>query len=461
MKATSPSSPQGARAGLEAVARGAWRVLSAESLSLWLLLALAFLSALGTLVPQWPPSAALAGEGAAEWAAALEARYGPRLAFFFRALGLLDLYGTPLFRAVLVALVANGLACTLARWRTQWRILRARPRPAPPPDPFPPGVRVARVALSGGAAAGEAAVRAACRCVGLRPRVERLGEAGAFVAERGRWTASGTLLGHLGLVLVAVGLALGLAWGERARTPPLAGGQEYALPWAPDVALRVQEFRIERYPDGHARAYLLQVAVTHGGTEAVREVRLGAPATLPGGNLAFLYGYGPAVRLDVRGADGTPLLSSVSQPLAPSASLALPDGTSLVVERASGLPGQVHVQRWRDGALEAEGTGPAGEPLALGDLEVRATLDWYVVLDVSQDPGFPWVVAGVLVALAGAGVALGGRWRQVRGFWREGELVLWTREAGSGSLGARAWERLVREATLACGGPPGEEEPGP
>ncbi|MGQ9567671.1 MAG: cytochrome c biogenesis protein ResB [Anaerolineae bacterium] len=458
--------PQKARKGFGAVARGAWGILSARSLSLWLLLALAFLSALGTWFPQRPPSAALPSEGFAEWEAALQARYGAGLASFLERLGLLDLYSTPLFLAVVAALVVNGLACTLARWRTQWRILGTQPRPSPPPEPFPPGMWAVRVAFSGGANAGEAAAREACRRVGLRPRVERVGAAGAFVAERGRWTALGTLLAHLGLAVVAAGLALGAAQGARVRTPPLAPGQGYPLPWDQNVNLHVQDFRIERYPTGSPRAYLLRVAVTREGEAVgtVQELRLGVPASLPGGGLAFLYGYGPAVRLDVRRADGkgrhspAPVLSHAYLPLVSPHSLTLPDGTSLVVERAVGIPGQYHLQRWRGDVLVAEGTGPAGAALALGDLEVQVAPDWYVVLELTRDPGFPWVVAGVLAALAGAGVALGGRWRQVRGFWQEGELVLWTRGAGGGSLGPRAWQRLVREVVLASGGQPRTEE---
>lgn len=455
---------QKAKKGLEIVVRRAWQVLSARSLSPWLLLALAFLSALGTLFPQRPPSAALPSEGIAEWEATLQARYGAGLASFLTRSGLLDLFGTPLFLAVVAALVVNGLACTLARWRTQWRILRARPRPSPPPEPFPPGVWGVRVAFSGGADAGEAAARKACRRVGLRPRVERVGAAGAFVAERGRWTALGTLLAHLGLAVVAAGLALGAAQGARVRTPPLVSGQGYPLPWDQNVSLHVQDFRIERYPTGSPRAYLLQVAVTREGEAVgtVRELRLGTPASLPGGGLAFLYGYGPAVWVDVRGADGKGrngvVLSRASLPLVPSYSLTLPDGTSLVVERAAGLPDQYRLQRWKGDVLMAEGTGSAGAALALGDLEVQIAPDWYVVLELTRDPGFPWLAAGVLAALAGAGVALGGRWRQVRGFWQEGELVLWTRGAGGGSLGPRAWQRLVREVVLASGGQPRTEE---
>ncbi len=457
MKARGLSSSGGGKERLKAAVRLAWRALSARTLSLWLLLALAFLSALGTLFPQRPSSTPFTGTGAAEWESALQERYGPGLASALGRLGLLDLYRAPLFRGVLVALVVNGLACTFARWPGQWRILRARPRPASPPEPFPSGVWVARVALPGRADEVEAVVREACRRVGFRPRLERLGAAVAFVAEQGRWTALGTLVEHLGLAVVAVGLILGMVQGARARTPPLTAGQEYPLPWTPDLALRVQEFRIERYPDGQARAYFLRVAVQKDeGPGVPQTLQLGAPASLPGGGLAFFYGYGPAVRLDVYGADGRTLLSGVSLPLSPSASLALPDGTSLVVERMAGLSGQYHLQRWQGGTLLAEATGPADGSLPLGDLEVRVAPDWYVVLDVARDPGFPWVVAGVLAALAGAGAALGGRWRQVRGFWREGELLLWTRASGDGSLGVRAWERLVREAALAGGGEPGE-----
>lgn len=457
MKPRGLSSSGGGEKRLEAAVRLAWRALSARTLSLWLLLALAFLSALGTLFPQHSLSVVLTGEGAIEWEAALQAKHGPALASLLSRLGLLDLHTTPLFRAVLVALVINGLACTLARWPGQWQILRARARPALPPEPFPSGMWVARVALPGSTDV-EAAIREACRRVGFRPRVECLGAAVAFVAERGRWAALGTLVEHLGLAVVAVGLVLGVVQGARARTPPLAMGQEYPLPWVSDLALRVQEFRIERYPDGRARAYLLQMAVEREeeGAGATQTLQLGSPASLPGQGLAFFYGYGPAVRLNVYGAVGEPLLSGVSLPLAPSASFLLPGGASLVVERVAGLSGQYHVQRWEGGTLVAGATGPAESALPLGDLEVLITPDWYVVLEVTRDPGFPWVVAGVLMALAGAAVALGGRWRQVRGLGWEGELLLWTRASGDGSLGPRAWERLVREAALAGGGEPVE-----
>ncbi|MBC7223872.1 MAG: cytochrome c biogenesis protein ResB, partial [Anaerolineae bacterium] len=364
---------------------------------------------------------------------------------------------------VLVALAANGLACTPARVPGRWRVARGRARPGPPPRPLPPGMRAARFRAPGDGLQVEAILHRACRAAGLRPQVRQLGRAGALAAERGRWTALGTVAAHLALAVVGVGLLLTATQGERSRTPPLAPGQAHVLPWQPATSLHVREFRIDRYPDGRPRAYRLEVALAQGSGPAgpAREMALGAPAPLPGGGQAYLYGYGPAVQVEVRDRTGAVLLSGASVPLAPSASAALPDGRTLLMERATVGPGSYHVQVWEGGDLVAEGTGQARTPIALEDLEVILSPAQYVVLELVRDPGYPWVVGGVVAGLAGAAVALAGRWQQVCAFWQEGELLLWAPRSGSGRSGERAWQRLVREISASMGEPEDEGASGP
>lgn len=439
-----------------------WRVLTSRTLSLVLLLALAILAVLGTVFPQRPSGPGFAGQAVEEWQAALRGKYGPGMTALLQRLGLVDLYRTPLFQAVLAALAANGLACTLGRVPGRWRVLRGWARPAPPPQPFPPGLRVARFRATGEGPQVEAVVRRACRAVGLHPQVQQLGRGGALVAERGRWTALGTVVAHLALAVVGVGLFLTATQGERLRTPPLAPGQAHALPWKPEVLLQVLEFHIDRYPDGRPRAYRLEVALVQGQGAAgsAREMSLGAPAPLPGGGRAYLYGYGPAVQVEARARTGEVLLAGSSLPLAPSASASLPDGRTLLVERATVGPGTYHVQVWRGETLVGEGAGQARTPIALEGLEVTLLPAQYVVLELARDPGYPWVVGGVVAGLAGAAVAMAGRRQQLSAFWQEGELLLWTRESGSGSLGVRAWQRLVGEVSVSMGGPEEEEASG-
>ncbi|MGQ9584765.1 MAG: cytochrome c biogenesis protein ResB [Anaerolineae bacterium] len=435
--------------------RRAWRALGSTHLSVWLLLTTAFLVLLGTCLPQQPWPTAQEANETIRWRVAMETRYGAGVSKALERLGLLDLYHSPLFLATLGALALNGLSCTVQRAGRRWRIFRARPR-----APLL-GARAAEaewnvcITFAGGTARAEEAVRAACRKARLRLRSQPWGEATAFMAQAGHWRVLGTVVLHLGLLVVALGLLVGALGGFRTRTPPLPPGQVCPVPGSPGASFFMGELEIAQHPDGLPRAYQVPITVLDpaGEVQSKGLVRSGGPFGLPGALGAYLYAYGPAVRVQAWNALGSEIVTAqaVGWALTPSASILLDAGRRLIVTRAPET-GQYHVQLWQGEDLVAETVGAADEDLAVEDVRVRLMPSRYVVLELVRDPEFSWFVGGAVLALFGLLAAWGGRWRLVQGLWREGEIVARARARGEGSLDERAWSRWVRELTMACQG---------
>ena len=102
-----------------------WGFMTSRKVTVVLLLGIAVLLGLGLWLPQEPGD--LDAAGLEQWWAAAEARYGGRWVAYDR-LGLLHLYRTPTFLALLSALLVNALACTVDRLGRLWRAVIRIPR---------------------------------------------------------------------------------------------------------------------------------------------------------------------------------------------------------------------------------------------------------------------------------------------------------------------------------------------
>jgi cytochrome c biogenesis protein len=300
-QATSTSQGQG-RDSRPSLGKRLWRALGSLKLATILILALILASILGTLFPQLPAGADLQTQ--ARWLSAAYEKYGP-LARLYHRLGLFDVFHTPWFLLLLVALTLNTLVCTLNRTRAIWRtVTRAKVRA---PDLL--FERVPDRAAWTAASSQEAVegLRGALARRRYRVLTQTADGTTCLYADKNRLARFGTLITHLSLILI-LGAAVGgkaLSWREDEMVLPPGQVQEigHGLPFQ----VRCEGFEMDRYPSGMAKDYRARLAVLAGGGEVLREtVRLNHPLDY-GGVSFYLTSYGPAARVRVADASGQPL----------------------------------------------------------------------------------------------------------------------------------------------------------
>jgi cytochrome c biogenesis protein ResB len=249
------------------------------------------LAAVGACFPQLSWSVAVDPGRLARWEAGVRARYGG-LADVLDAGGALSWFRSPVFVVPVVLLAAATLVCTLGRWRGMWR--RATHQP----------VRCSDAALDHAPHTASLSALPAVDVPGVAREVleergfrVRTAEAvttnGQLVylrGDRNRLSPLATLVTHLAVVLLLLGVALSSAAGWREEVT-IGPGETATIGHGSGLALRNEGFAVERYRDGSVAGYEAQVTVVSGGRDAARgSVRVNGPLSY-GGVRLLLQAY--------------------------------------------------------------------------------------------------------------------------------------------------------------------------
>jgi cytochrome c biogenesis protein len=248
-----------------------------------LIAVLLLLAALGSCFPQLSPSIARDPERLGEWEARVRARYGG-LASALAAGGAFGWFRSPVFLAGLALLAAATLACTLNRWRGVWR--RAFHRPVRCSDAaLESAPHTARLETSPGVDPGRV-VRACLEERGFRVRTAEAVSTNHTVVylrgDRNRLGVLGTLVTHLGVLLLVLGAGLsGVAsWREEITIGP---GATADVGHGTGLTARNEGFALERYADGGVAGYEARVTLFAAGQAVARgPVRVNEPLNYRG-----------------------------------------------------------------------------------------------------------------------------------------------------------------------------------
>jgi len=447
--------------GRKALWRRFWNFLASRRLAVLLLLGLLLLTLAGLFIPQQPAELDAAGRKA--WQEAMGERYGPAWGVY-QALGLPDLFHTPLFWALGAALFLNLLACTADRLG---RLLRAMRRPAT--------LRLPETAYAPAGRPGQKfslpEARRHLRRFGCR-LWEEPGRPHYFYGETPRLSPLGTLLSHLGLFLLLPGLLLsGLAWRDRLRLD--VGASATFLPHHPACAVAALGLQAGE-AGGFLRSISGELLISEG--EALIRGRTGPEGPLPacGANF-YLRSYGLALQVEAADPRGRPLEvvpSGEGQALSPEGApskrlgpppssaagpvvLRFPEGTA---ERSFDIPAlALHVTvapsatalvGFRQGPLQVhiEQAG-LNRPLFDGRIAPHTTLELpagrlafrptsFLEVEAVYDPTFPFLLGAGCCLVAGSVLSL----LPQRSFW--------ARLDEDGTL----WIRLGRQEETSGGG---------
>ena len=326
------------RPGFGASVRRAWRQLVSMRTALLLLFLLALAAVPGSLLPQ--RTLDLAG---------VQGYYAehPDLAPLLDRFYLFDVYRSPWFAAIYLALMISLVGCLTPRIRLHARALRARP-PAPPKN-----LERLPVSRSWVTAAPVAEVEAAARKALGRWRVKAYDT--GIAAERGYLRESGNLAFHVALLGLLCGIGIGAAYGYRGavlvvegetfvNTPTaydeLAPGRLNAMDDLPPFEVTLDDFRATYLDNGAPKSFAADVRWRPSGSDPqrARTVKVNEPLTA-GGARVYLLDHGYALHFTARLPDGT-VIYDQWQPFLPEKgdpNLAS-DGALKIADIGGGLP---------------------------------------------------------------------------------------------------------------------------
>jgi len=237
----------------------------------------------------------------------------PALAPVLDRLGLFDVFGSAWYMAIYLALLAALVACLVPRSRALARVLRSRPPRGGQLDRY-------RTRAAFDTQAPPEQALAAARVV-LRRRRYRLATHGDELAgEKGYLREAGSLLFHVSLLLLLVGLAYGKGFGYRGQAAIVEGetwanarigydayspGRFFGSERLAPFQLRLDDFSNAFHDDGTPREFASRLTALDldGGRIQSQRVAPNRPMTVDGVRVFQSdYGYVPLVR--VRREDG-------------------------------------------------------------------------------------------------------------------------------------------------------------
>jgi len=403
--------------------------LAGIRLTILLCILLAFVSLIGTLIPQNLTATQYANS------------YGPVAVKIIMSLGLHDIYHTLGFVSLLCLLAINLLTCSVKRFPNVWRALQ-REHPVPADRGFKSWKNRETFVLS---AAGEdlegrleeVVSRAFGR--GAQSRVVEPQER-VFCVERRRHARYGPYVAHLGILTILLGGVVGIFFGFKGRLT-LPEGQEASEVWLPKTGesiplgfrIRCDRFVVLFYPGGSPKEYRSEVSLLdeEGAQVVESEIRVNHPLTYRGITF-YQSSYGEIYETTMRvrhreSGQETVVTTELNRPFVLPGD---PQVRAMAVAFQENM--RVPAEMVRRTTFPAGGLGPAvrlvtledkgfGRPFwVLKDFPERAQTregpyDFrlegyrsisYTGLQVTRDPGTPLVWAGCILLVVGFLMAL-------------------------------------------------------
>jgi len=307
-----PAAPSGRtppRPGLGDSLRQAWREYRSMRTALVLLVVLAAASILGSLFPQEGLSPQRVDQYFADH---------PALAPVLERLGLFDVFGSAWYMAIYLALLGALVACLVPRTRALVRVLRSRP---------PRGGDLGRYRTRAGfdtPAAPDQAMAAARRVL-RRHRYRLADHDGELAGEKGYLREAASLLFHVSLLVLLIGLAYGKGYGYRGQAAIVEGetwanarvgydsfspGRFFGPERLAPFQLRLDDFTNSFHPDNTPREFVSHLTALdlEGRPLQSQRVAPNRPMTVDGVRIFQSdYGYVPVVR--ARDKNGRELLA--------------------------------------------------------------------------------------------------------------------------------------------------------
>jgi len=265
----------------------AWHFLVRVDVASVLIVVLLLLAIIGSCFPQRPPEGITNPASMARWEAGILDKYGS-LAEVFTSLGIFHFFETPVFIACMALLGMITLFCLLDRWQVIWR--KAFKKEVQRPDVvFQATPYTASLTKPTGSDFSQI-LKENLEQRGFRLKLENTSDITHFRADRYRLSVLATLVSHLGLVLLLVGVILSsiFNWREVVTLPP---GESVTIAHQRNISVGNEGFTIEHYPNGSASGYEAKIRLIDSNLEQSRgRISVNEPLTYAGISF-YLQGF--------------------------------------------------------------------------------------------------------------------------------------------------------------------------
>jgi cytochrome c biogenesis protein len=395
-----------------------WHFFISMRTGLVLILVLAALSLVGTMLVQASPGLKSDPQAYAAWVESVRPKYGGWTGVF-NSLGFFSIFDSIWFKGTVTLLITSVVACSINRAPLLWK-QATHPRLSMADTFFEHAPLHATLSGPSDADAALAEVDGAFRSHGFRTVVEQEGDDIHLYADRFRWAPFGTVIAHLSLVLVLVGVILGTALGFRNTDFAAPIGAKVDVGNGTGLTLQATSFTDSYSTDNGAPSdYASDLVLYKDGQQvAAQTIRVNQP--LRYGDVSFYQSFfGPAAVMQVKDAsgkvlfdEGVPLLWGSNDGKERVGQFTLPDQglTIFVVEPQSGevsptiKAGQAQVEVYKSGSETATDIKilDQGKAATVGGLSVTFARErQFTGLIVARDPGVPFVWGGALALVLG------------------------------------------------------------
>lgn len=239
----------------------AWGFIGSVRLTIALLVILAFVSVLGTLIPQQ--------ESSIEFSR----KISPRLFYLLNSFNMFDLYHSLWFRIIIASLAVNLTVCSIIRFPGTWKLFKTTPKPdrEKPFESLPPEQSfVVNKSLEDTTAETELFLKTRYKKI----NVKKADNKSFFYFEKGRYSGFGVYLVHLSVLIIIAGALVGSFFGFKAYVNIEEGESVDSVylvkgkkPLVLGFEIRCDKFNIIFYENGAPKEYKSELTFMIDGEE--------------------------------------------------------------------------------------------------------------------------------------------------------------------------------------------------
>lgn len=406
-----------------------YRVFISKRTGIGLILAMGFLTLMGTLIQQSTENNRADATAYADWLDSVRPRYQGWTGVL-DLLGMFNVFGSVWFKAVNVLLCISILCCIMHRIPLLWK-RATRPQLHVTEGFFAHASIHHDVTAPVPAEQSLEHLRTTMRRKGYRVIDDPRGPGLNLYTDKFRWPPFGTIFAHVAFVIILLGVLVTSNTGFSEDNVPVSIGDRVDIGHGTGLTITATSFSDTYYEDGRPKDYVSHLVLYKDGVQVKeQDTRVNEPLRYEGVKF-FQASFGFAARIQVKDSTGkvlheggVPLQYTTEDQKNSFGKLPLPDQgvDAFVITAASGQtdaqiqPGDVaiKVQPTDQDSTIGQKVITQGQTAQIGDLTYTFLREQqYTGLMVSDDPGALWVWVGSTMIVAGMTITMFFRHRRI------------------------------------------------